>query len=590
MGKLTFFSAVLIFLTSTTYAQNLSSGTSSTSCIESVCGKTNPFAHPFEENPALIHSTQTKLKDELLIEKPIKLYMGRLIHRTLITDQAFKYLLSQSSNFEVSPQGKAFLTLLSYLMRINEFLPALTATNEGYVFDQEKLKKLLPAASSEEITAIMSLSAVFKASSRLGGLDKKPLEMFLKYLHPDKTTLEAQVIEAQKILSAQNKLKSYMNNISYLMENDIIIIKAAKGESLNYLEKNHFKKTIYNNTSTDVILDADVQKKFSVLPLDISKILENFKNKYENSQQKKLVKTPEISKALLQENLNMCMYNLGSAYAALPNTEQLQNFDHMAKSVLTTAKTMIEEKFKVSVASDDLGIQIAYPEARDNMISGFKSGIKLLTEEFDKNFALKKSVNMEAPQNLESYLILAAVFNDSNVFEDLQEYCDRGNVPTLDDSALSQLKILNLSWPTIQHPELGISIFAHEIGHIVSRHYTNITHKTCFMTKPNYNSQYLEEDYADLFSAEVLNRLNYKIESTKLGNLSCALLPYDQHKGWLEGDLTNPSLTDSHSSSFYRLLAFDTMTTGLTPQCQDHLKTLNQNPFTDYCKWSQNQP
>lgn len=582
MLKTAFFSVVCMLLTVSTHAQTIE--TSSISCIESMCGKANPFAHPFEENLELNTKTLTLLKSELQVEKPIKNYMGRLIHKTLISDKIYKYLLSQPNNFEVSAKAKSFILTFAYTRKISELTSAVIATADGFAFNQEALQKLLPDASSDEIAAIMSLSSLFSATKRFRGLETKPLEMLLKFLHPNKTLLEAQIIEANQILNSQKKIWSYMPKLSFLGEVDAIVQKASRGETLNYIEKKHFKEEMTNAASLEAIMAEDIQQKFSVLPLDISKILNGFKTKYESSQQYNLVKNPQTSKALLQENVGLCLTKLSYAYSALPNNQQLQNFKSMAGSILTTAKHMLEEKYKSSITEDNLGIEIAYPESRENMIADFNRGLKILTAESDQNFKLMKSFTFEDTQNLESFLVLASVFEDANVFSDLQTYCDRANAPYLDDAALSRLKILNLSWPTIQHPELGVGILAHEVGHIVSYHF-GASEKGCLLAKQNYSVQYTEEDFADLFSAEVLSRLNYTIGSTKLGNLSCALLPYDQKYGWLAGTLTNSNSTDTHSSSFYRLLAFGTMTTGLTPQCTDHLKALNQNPFVNYCKW-----
>ena len=383
-----------------------------------------------------------------------------------------------------------------------------------------------------------------------------------------------------------------MAKVSFLRQNNPIILKASKGESLNDLEGKSFKEEMTSNAALEVLLSDDVQKKFSVLDLDIAESMQAFKLLYLSSQQSNLVQNPKTSKKLLQDNLKTCFTNMTYAYAALPDTEQLSQFKLMSNSVLSTAKKMVEEKYKLSI-EDDFGIEVVYPENRESMITGFVKQIKELTTEVDEQFKLINSFNISDLENLEPYYILASTFTNDNVFESLQNNCDRANSPFLDDAALSKLKILNLSWPTIQYPELGISIFAHEVGHIVSENYGHLggSEKACLIKTQVGSQQYVEEDFADLFSAEVLKKLNYKIGTTNLGNMSCALhsyLPYNS--GWSAGNIENPIKSDSHSSTFYRMLSFSAMTTGLTNQCTEHLNQLKENRFFDYCQWNKDNP
>ena len=587
MTKTAILSLVLTFLTAPLFAQTQSVSASSIACIQSMCGPKSTFVHPFVKDPSLALQSFTKFKnDEYKVKRPIELYMGRLINRTLLQDKAFQYLLAQTESFNVSAKSQALILTFVYLKRFNEYAPALRPTSTGLAFDQTELQKILPDADANEIAAIMSLSDILK-SNRIAGLESKPLEMILKRLHYDKTTTEAQVIEAQRIIKAREALKTYLGSLSDFSEEDIIVLKASRGEPLTYLEKNHFKNEIKSSSSIEFVISGPVQQKFMMLPFDTLKIISNFKDIYDNSQQKNLVKNPKTSKVLFESNYAKCISNISYAYQALPNTAQLESFKTNAELVMAISKQMIEEKYKLSI--NDLGIQTAYPDTRDNMVSSLINGFDVLTKSADKSFKLLKSAKLDDPKNLEFLLVLAASFSDTNIFENLQNYCDVANVPTLNDSALPYFKILNLSWPTIQYPEIGLSIFAHEIGHIISYQY-GASEKACLSQKQNNSTLYQEEDFADLFAAEVASRLKFKAGSTQLGNLSCGLLPYDDNADWRATTLENPDASDPHSSGLFRLLAYGAMTTGLTQQCQSHLNLLNQNTFNDYCKWDITNP
>lgn len=585
MLKTAFFSVMCMFLTVSSYAQ--ASDSSSISCIQSVCGEKQTYTHPFENDPNLANAVYAKLTNELQVQKPIKHFIGRTIHLNLVQHRAFTFLQSQTSSFNISEKSKALILSLSYIKKISQYGAAINP--DGKSFNQEALQKLLPNAPANEIEAIMSFNSLFSARDRFKGLLSK-FDMMLPYLYPNKSIAEAQIIEAKRIQATQDKLWSYMPEMSFLTSIDPVVVKASRGEELNYLEKNHFTQAMASSATLEAVLADNIQQKFLALTLDISKILADFKKTYEGSRQFHMVKNPKTLKGLLEQNVNQCLANLTSAYAALPDNSQLQNFDIMAKTVLKTAKILRQEElYKSVMVPDDLGIKIIYPESRDKMIPSFLGVLKAVTADADEKFKRMQTFNFEDKKNLESYLILASAFNDEDIFEELQTHCDRGNVPTLDDSALSQSKIINLSWLTIQYPELGIGILAHEVGHVVRSMGSNGGVVPCLLQKQNNNYLYGSEDFADLFSAEILNRLNYQLGSTQLGNMSCVLLAYDQKTGWQPGQLT-PYPGDNHSSGFYRLLAISAMTTGLTSQCKDHLKMINSTQFDDYCKWQPDTP
>ena len=110
--------------------------------------------------------------------------------------------------------------------------------------------------------------------------------------------------------------------------------------------------------------------------------------------------------------------------------------------------------------------------------------------------------------------------------------------------------------------------------------------KNCL--KSNYGKDlYVEEDFADLFSSHVVNKMTSgSSSSVKKTNMSCGF-PSFKTLEMDELQLENDYAQDPHSSDLYRLLSVATSLNNLTSECSSYLQTYRSEKtslFTNYCK------
>lgn len=553
-------------------------------CVISLCGTQNPLAHPFEINPELAEGTKVLVQHKL--QKNIESYMGRLIRQFSDLDRSIKNLKSVK-DIELTKQQQSFLLAYSYILRISDLYPTLEMSGSKYVFNKEKLKSILTEASPEEISAVSNLASVYMSLISLYSYNNYDYEVLLKILY---NTQDVKIAQQTEAAIAQQRLRNFSQILPlsylYLNENDIVLNKAATGQSLTSAEKKYFMNLSLMARTISIVSQEQTLTDFSKIPTDSNKIKDFILQKYESSDLANTFKSPEHIKLDFKNQFNQCIEKISSAYGALPSNEQLQNFKILFEDVKKQSQTLAEEKVQQNLPNL-FNLEVSYPDTKNQALENWKSNIDILINQYDANYSkLKKSTEQESIKN-SHLLILTSLFVNRNIFGEAKAFCDRTEPAFLSDSAIAMYNTINLSWPTIIHPEIGLGIVAHELGHIASSRLPGFldNEKNCLAEKSG-STQYNEEDFADLFSSEVMNRINEKNPLTNNAVMGCGLLQYDQtNKKYLNLTLNNLNLSDTHSSGFYRLLSIASMTNKLTPVCQERLSQLKETRFTAFCKW-----
>ncbi len=586
MKQSTFLSLVWIFLTISTSSFAQESTPSSVACINSLCGEANPFGHPFEGNKKLEDATKAKMDIEL--KKSVEKYMGRLINKALIQDNLFQQMIAQKDKLSITPKMAALLQSFRYANKLNEFWKAfdLSENSGGYVLNRDKLKGMMPNLNEDEINAIASFNQMIGFVLKNNSLFNMPLELVLKALNPELTLIEAQKAKAIQIIMVKGLIQDISPLTKYTNPVSVFSQRASSGATLSENEKVIFKKNLQNSYIVSYVLRAEVQEKFAKLPLDISQAVTEFQKTYSESKKYKAVHNPKSIRNLLQESVSTCSSRLAYAYMALPTDKQKNNFKADFEKIRLTAQQIIEAKTNSSL-TDAFKIEVLLPGSRESFLSDIKSSFQDSTASYDEGIRELKKLDLKDAAVLGSVFATSMTFPDEDLLGEALEFCDQAKSPGLNDAALSQLKMINLSWLTVLHPKLGIGIVAHELGHIASANWKNYfkSEKNC-LTQKQGSEKYLEEDFADLFATEVLRRMDYKSNGTVLGNFSCAF----QNRtdvGWSLGELKNTNKTDDHAASFYRLMAVASSGTQLTNQCQAYLNSQSEIRFENYCKWGQ---
>ena len=175
----------------------------------------------------------------------------------------------------------------------------------------------------------------------------------------------------------------------------------------------------------------------------------------------------------------------------------------------------------------------------------------------------------------------------TNLFEDTKNICDSFQVQPLSDHIYTSSGNAYLSWATARYPKFGIGIMAHELGHHVAEVLRSMSQKElspeniglkfslpekkniwekrqCVGTFHDHEKlsrdqekHYVEEDWADVFAAHLMNYS--KIQLPEASNFACSLIEEkdDQYVLYLEN---NPE--DTHSTGFFRAVLVDKILNG----------------------------
>lgn len=548
-------------------------------CIKSACPSHSNFNHPFSNQPDLQAKTLALIEAKL--KKPLQNYIGRVIHQSLVKDQLFKVIADHKNQVQIKPNVAALMQTLLYASRIGKYTPALEFSATGELeFNVQKLKSDY-GLSDSEAEAIHKLSALMRFETYYGSIFTRPMEMMLLYWRSDLSVEDAAQSQARDVLEAMDRIYQIVPSIRDINPRPLVIEKALNKVQLSEIEKVRFSSEVHTKYVLNLMVNTPILEAFGKIPFNQAALLEEIQKKYLKTKMAKAVAHPQSFKGLLQQTVKTCTEKLAVAYASRPTAQQLDYFKKAANYVVSQSQAMIEEKMKSSLA-EPLNVKFIYPASQEESLSAWEEMLHSLTANLEKSIKQAKKFQTAAPDiQSDLWASFATQSEDEEPFAEILRFCDQAESPFLSDAALATINMVNVSWTSVRNPIPGIGVVAHEVGHIIQPKFQKLFEKeeSCLETKQG-SKQYLTEDFADLFSSEILKRLGSKWDSKPLANFACGLVTFDE-----KPSLKNPNDKDTHSSNLYRVLAIAAGTKSMTPQCTGFLKTENEDRFENYCQW-----
>jgi hypothetical protein len=553
-------------------------------CIQSLCGTNSPLPHPIQVNDQLQGQAKTVIESQ--IKRPLQKYMGRIIHKALLQDEMFKKLFQSQTQIQVSPEKSAFLLSMRYLGRLGNYMSTVQQDSQGlFHFNLDALRAKVGSGpgKEDEVQAIASLASLLNFLIYRGPMFDYQLELLIKIMYPDAAITEALKQEANIMLIVRNFTGAMVPTLNFMKPSDLVLKKAINGETLSFTEKGIFKDEMKQRYILGYLLVPEVQEAFKKVKLDIPGIMTEAKQLYLNSKPAQAVANPQSIKGLLQTSVQTCSAKLVYSYAALPSKNQMDRFIRIFDRIQATAQSMIEQRIQ-STLNEPLKIQLITPPTREEAIVSWGNSLNEAIAISDVSLKGIKKVDMNKPETVGDAFVSLALFSDGDMFETINEFCDQAKLPFLDDAALRGLFFVNISWPTVVYPRMGTGIIAHEVGHIISGQWPNAVQpeQNCLKQKQQ-SDQYVEEDFADLFSSELVRRMGFQAEGGPIGHYACSLHPMTEN-GWAQGSL-QPVPNDTHSSGFFRIISTAVMSENQTPQCKSYLQSVGETRFQNYCHW-----
>jgi hypothetical protein len=515
------------------------------------------------------------------LRKPLQNFIGRIIHDSLVKDQIFKTLLTKKDKVVLKKEKAAPFLAIQYMHLFKDIAPAKEQQNGKLVFNKEKVKQILFAKTDDEISAVLSLTPLYNFLVNDNWIFEQPLEMVIKLYHPNLSIEEGIKAEAKEIDQMMNYLGSQISVFKAVQGRSIVVQKALAGAQLSEVEKLRLRDEIQSKIIFWHLFHQDVKSAFLKVNFDQNEFLKMIQTKYLSSKAAQSVANPKSFKGLLQTTVAECETKLAYSYASLPTANQLAQFKKNAAQVVSMAQSMVEEKLKKNLQKP-MAVTILYPDPKENSIASWNEMLLALTQGLEAQIKEAKNVNLDDPETLgQFWLAFSAAKFDGEPFDDILTFCDQAKTPYFNDAALASINTINLSWPTITHPQTGVGILAHEVGHVIQGNFGSILQREVDCLKQKQNSeQYLSEDFADLFSSELLVRMNMQVNAKPVSNFACSLMQYDS-----KHDLKNDDSKDPHSSNFYRLVTMAIGSNTMTKQCDGYLDSIKETRFADYCTW-----
>ena len=551
-------------------------------CFESTCGNDYVLNHPFKT------SVQTYLDHTTLVEKnlhrPIELFMGRIIHQSVLTNEIYQKL----ATFKVSPldeSTKGFILSMLYIQKMDKYLSTITVDSKGRVtFDRAKLKALPENLSDAEINAISTFKDLIPIfTTQMSIINQLTYVQILKMFYPQKTILQASQLEAQATLAVYERLAAIVPGLKVFTSYDVVLNRAAAGNILSQAEMIYLKKQISSRVFLDVLIQPQIQAEFQKLPLDFQQMIQKQFKVYQESTLAKAVQNPKSIKKILKDSIRECSSYLAYSYAALPTLKQIEYFKTILRQIELTAQQMLEEKTKSSLAGK-FNFEFNLPPVKDQVLTQWTTFLRQATVETEKRITVLKELNLAESKVQAAAYLMMETDSGREIFDSVSSFCQQTAPSFLDDAMLTADNSIHLSWPTIVYPEVGAAVIAHEVGHVIQKKWPTaiLKENACLVAKQN-SSDYLKEDFADLFSAELLRRMNGQLVGLPIKNLGCGLVPPTGDRGQLF--LKNKEKKDPHSSELYRILSTSAVRKNMTKECSAFLKAEKVTLFDQYCQW-----
>lgn len=508
-----------------------------------------------------------------------------------ILDQSFAITLKNKSlaatyadkninaaNLAMSDEQRAFLTTLTYMTSISKIFGEVIKSAGGfYQIDKEKLKAKAPKLTAEEID---SYTTVLNALLTNGYFTTALTIDSISY---DNLILAWGPQADSSLLSLKASLAKVLGVLGSAIKqrlNSEVIDKAIQDKSsLTEAEKKIFISTMSTIYRAFGMTDASViavTKPINMQLSDAARLL-NWSDKSRKLQQalasKKLI-------ASSKHNVRkQCHDAWAQSLATAPSDLRQRQSDKLLDQVKAAGKRILpryatdEALARANEAVDKMTFSkpLSLPQIQSQLTESFAASLK-------ENKKFEEQLASATSQDTVGYTIMAlsgSAEDDANIFESIQNEC-KGMAPrTFVDAAYRNNNSILTSWQSTLFPEVGVGVLAHELGHIVSyaisaaseashQGYTNA--RTCAIEKhalleqsPDVTKfkQYAEEDWADLFAADVI--LDIQKSWPYSANYACSLLDTEQKNTKFKSlQIWDPQGIDTHSTSFLRALQTQT--------------------------------
>lgn len=572
-------------------------------CAQSLCGSEYPFSHIYESNPQLIEESRKIILDKM--SREIDLTMGQAIRSEIDLNKVVKNIESKPASVgDLTKEQIALLNVFRLLGSSIDYTPAPENTvndknEETLIFNREKLLKANPKLTPAELDALESAAPVYTNLISAELVDEMDASFYIDSFKTDYDSngqpLEKKLTDEEALFRIYMFMGQEYERIKkrFLLPeliwnfNSALLSKAQKKEVLDKKERIEIVEMLRNITDFSMVIsNPDLIEKFSKISYSKEEAIKDLMSNY-NKNIGLVFNNKSTLKNLFAEAKDQCVTTLTKSLVDTPTEKENAIAFFYLEQIQLASNELIDQSMSQSVNAK-LDIKFQLPMNQSEALNQWKKYFE--NSKYAMGGLRSKIDLIKSNEQIDGTTLVGLYFkylNAPTFFEQVQYICQKSTPAFIDDAAMPEQNIFKASWVTVKHIQYGIGIMAHEVGHIISHHYPDLfkTQKSCLQDK-NKTDLYVEEDFADLFSAKILMKMKSKGVLSETKNMSCGLGDFMRTKPE-NFSTTNIFEFDNHSSQLYRILSVASSLGQSTPQCQQYLDKYEPKAeiFKNYCSF-----
>lgn len=549
-------------------------------CVQEICGDRYPIVDRISESakPGLmIENLASQIRPKTL--ENLKISMEITVEKRKVVTEFMSKFIKEGTKLDLSEREKVFFNLIKLSnLEMNLVYRAIRPND----FDASLLAQLFPSLSDLEIKAVQKLHMYYLLSLYADGLSVDPRDLWT----PELESLNEHISSLASLIQIRrnNIYESFVHDWSF--QDSDILERASIGMPLSEAEYHYLGKLLVKSWALENLGLVSDDPIFSEIPVNsfsaLTLVTEQLDRQIELQNNENLA--PEV---IFNGSLGICKASMIGALAKSPSTYEIEYFRSLIEDSRPAFAKVTFEKLKMAYQGPAM---ISFPRTAEEIQNHWQDSFEISVESKKKVLQRMRNSDLGDSKNQLSMLVASQLEKNGHRFDEQVETCREFYPYSLSDHYKPSRKVISLSWSSVRFHEYGLGILAHEIGHHISNERNNTieTTKSCLDRKGG-GPKRSEEDFADVYAAEVVKTYNSMRPEFASKNFGCLLMqPSNKDKAfeYSEDPLPVPFEEDGdeHSPGIFRTLAIQWTQSQLPASCQRRLSELGIQTFNNYCK------
>lgn len=572
-------------------------------CVYNICGSKEEY-EPRTARGVFESIVPEDIKN--LIAKEIDPSINEMVEMSVKRMRMHVYLGIKDAH-AVNPVQSVHLLIESLNQLVDPVILQLIATKEPHIIELSlvKFKKVFPEIPEENAKKIIAiLNAYYRHNAFLYAKSFRDLNIeqikkaIVKLLGQQNVAeISAQGMDpAIYFINTTNELANYINNqfdgLIYTDKELQFFDKHKKIESNSLFENEILAKLVVRFFLNSAVISDDVTREMSAPLFSIEQMSKWSGWDERQKYYRETLSSPEKLSQYKKKIATECRQKVVKLIAMAPSDLKMKKFAENFSEVKIAAKQVAKRFFKgeaLALAEASLDkLKSAKPYGVDQAEARVKTFFKYKKELMRDQLAAEEIAFKDDNKRL-SLIVKAMVSNPSAKrslfnFEGIDNFCYPLDLNSYNDAFNFADHEVITSSQSIQFQEDGVSIMAHEVGHVVSFAVRDLKEGLEAYEKVNECSternksllkglnttaaadQYNEEDWADEFAYEIIDQLKRNKKFFYEKNQMCSYMYIDESELFFERfALVDDTGLGSHSTDLVRLLRSQVRAGGALP-------------------------